>query len=291
MFSGLGDRAFPTRMVDVGGRMPRLVRLPDQKKRSLKDGTLRCTAHVWRSRLSSERHAPCLKRQHVPKSTSVQAFHPVRDTRCIPIVRSSVRVQHRTSSSKETGGRHPKPLADRQFEPDVQTPRGCDGDAPDGAKVVDQHDVHGLTLGPGYAEAIAHGHLDGAGLRRRSWCWNGPFGNLSSRSWCGFCPNANACVQTQPCTSAALAPRKNLVVMNGEEQGHVSANVGHTDRHRSTSTARRPSRCVKPGACCAQAKAFSRSPEMPMKRSLSSRRASFITTSGAMEPSVSKVNT
>ena len=291
MFSGLGDGAFPTRMVDVGGRMPRLVRLPNQEKRGLEDGALCCTAHVWRSRLSSERHAPCLKRQDVPKPASVQAFHPVRGTRCVPIVRSSVRVQHRTGSGEETGGRHPKPLADRQFEPDVQAPRRCGGDAPDGTKVVDQHDVHGLTLGPRCAETIAHAHLDGAGLRRRSWCGSGPFGNLSSRSWCGVSPNANACVQTQPCTSAALAPRKNLVVMDGEEQGHVSANVSHTDRHRSTSTARRPSRCVKPGACCAQAKAFSRSPEMPMKRSLSSRRASFITTSGAMAPSVSKVNT
>ena len=291
MFSGLGDRAFPTRVVDVGRRMPRFVRLPNQEKRGLKDGALCCTARVWRSRLSSEGHAPCLKRQHVAKPASVQAFHPVRGTRCVPIVGSSVRVQHRTSSSEETGGRHPKPLADRQFEPDVQAPRGCGGDAPDGAKVVNQHGVHGLTLGPGCAETIAHAHLDGAGSSWRSWCGSGPFGNLSSRSWCGFSPNANACVQTQPCTSAALAPRKNLVVMDGEEQGHVSADVGHTDRHRSTSTARRPSRCVKPGACCAQAKAFSRSPEMPMKRSLSSRRASFITTSGAMAPSVSKVNT
>ena len=104
MFSGLGDGAFPTRMVDVGRRMPRLVRLPNQEKRGLKDGALCCTANVWRSRLSSEGHAPCLKRQDVTQPATVQAFHPVRGTRCVPIVRSSVRVQHRTGSGEETGG-------------------------------------------------------------------------------------------------------------------------------------------------------------------------------------------
>ncbi|GIR07969.1 MAG: hypothetical protein CM15mP18_2980 [Methanobacteriota archaeon] len=228
--------------------------------------------------------APCprLKRQHVPKSPRCRPFSLLCATRAyrssgVPFASSTARAAARKPAADIPnpwliGVRAGRPSATR-----------FDGDAPDGAKVVDQHDVHGLTLGQGMpndrSRSPRWSRVEAA-LLVLEW----PLRKLCpAGSWCGFCPNANACVQTHPAPPAALAPRKNLVVMNGEEQGHVSAKVGHTDRHRSTSPGTPSIKVGKSRALCV--KRPSQGPGCP---NLAIRGASFIR-SGA-RPGL-KVNT
>ena len=147
-------------MIDVRRRVPGFVGLPDQEDRRVNHGSLGEAGHAGRAGLAPQRHAPGLQGQHVSQPTSVQALEAVGCTCGVVHVGGAVGLQHGQRSGQKACGRHAEALADGQLEMDLKPPCGRAGDAPNGAEVVNQGDVHRLTFCPRGSKPVLDDHLD-----------------------------------------------------------------------------------------------------------------------------------